>query len=424
MSQEDSIRTTYLETAREIGSDLAVSAIWDSDRCNWIGHEMSYVENRYQLVHKSCNTYFYNGTSGIAKFLNTLYNVSPDNLIFKILEGTLAQIANTDFIKNLNGNYGYYEGKLGVAKTLIDIGSQIGRADLVNSGWEQLQSLLSKQIDSKEIDLLNGVAGAIPALIDLRNRYNQHYLLDHIVRLANFLVESATKTGEYWSWQSIVNKNHLTGYSHGSAGIASALLEVYNLTRNQNYLSAAQMGFNHERRLFNAQHGNWPDLRDFEDLPVNTTGPKFGDSWCHGAPGIALSRIRAFQITNDETFKNEALTALNTTYWLTINTMNRPNMYTNFSLCHGLAGNAEILLIGGMAFNMPNYIQAAHQIAQQGIQQYRNNKLKWPSGVRDMTGAFKDKTISPGLMLGYSGTGYFYLRMYDPDQIASVLYPQ
>ncbi|MEZ4571354.1 MAG: lanthionine synthetase LanC family protein [Thermomicrobiales bacterium] len=64
----------------------------------------------------------------------------------------------------------------------------------------------------------------------------------------------------------------------------------------------------------------------------------------HGAPGIALSRLRAWELTGDERYRDEAITALNTTQQAVINGLEDGTV--NYSLCHGLAGNAEILALG------------------------------------------------------------------------------
>ena len=71
------------------------------------------------------------------------------------------------------------------------------------------------------------------------------------------------------------------------------------------------MAFAYERAHFDASEGNWPDLRD---EPGGTRrGQRYMTAWCHGAPGIALSRLRAYELLGDETCKDEAITALQTT---------------------------------------------------------------------------------------------------------------
>lgn len=127
--------------------------------------------------------------------------------------------------------------------------------------------------------------------------------------------------------------------------------------------------------------------------------------WCHGAPGIALSRLRAYEILGDETCKAEAATAVNTT----INAIQTAldGGAGNFSLCHGLAGNAEALLYGSqlLAQELPSAESTALEVAMTGIKRYGEHDHRWPCGA--------GRGETPSLMLGLAGIGYFYLRLHD-----------
>ena len=92
-----------------------------------------------------------------------------------------------------------------------------------------------------------------------------------------------------------------------------------------------------------------------------------GSVWCHGAPGIALSRLRAYEITGDERSKAEALIALQTARAFTELALQTGTM--NFCLCHGLAGNAEVLLLGEtiLEAEFPSGSRVAGEIADSGL---------------------------------------------------------
>ena len=64
--------------------------------------------------------------------------------------------------------------------------------------------------------------------------------------------------------------------------------------------------------------------------------------WCHGTPGIALARLRAYEMTGDERYEADAIAALKTTQGSIESALD--SWAGNFSLCHGLAGNAEVLI--------------------------------------------------------------------------------
>jgi len=203
-----------------------------------------------------------------------------------------------------------------------------------------------------------------------------------------------------------------TGFSHGAAGVGHALLELYRAVGDTKYRAAAEQAFRYERRWFAADVGNWPDFRNgFERR--RSIGPPFsyGTSWCHGAPGIALSRLRAFEILDDDGCRDEAIVALKTTHETTAEAL--LGVGVNFSLCHGMAGNADVLLEGYRVLGAERSSDhvLAREVAQRGIDD-AGGRRGWLCG----TGGGE----TPNLMLGLAGIGYFYLRLYD-RRIPSVL---
>jgi hypothetical protein len=117
-----------------------------------------------------------------------------------------------------------------------------------------------------------------------------------------------------------------------------------------------------------------------------------------------LSRLRAFQITGDGVHKAEAIAALETTAAVTERALDGR---MNFSLCHGVAGNADVLLTGAALFGseLPHAATVARLVAARGIERYAVAE-SWPSGA----GA-----SSPALMIGQAGVGHFYLRLARPE---------
>jgi lantibiotic modifying enzyme len=113
-----------------------------------------------------------------------------------------------------------------------------------------------------------------------------------------------------------------------------------------------------------------------------------------------------------ETCKEEAITALRTTRGM-IEAALRSGI-GNFSLCHGLMGNAEVLLYGRQVLGkgLANESALACDVAKAGVEIYAERGLPWPCGT-----AFGE---TPNLMLGLAGIGHFFLCLHDPT-IPSVL---
>ncbi len=169
------------------------------------------------------------------------------------------------------------------------------------------------------------------------------------------------------------------------------------------YRRAAEDAFAYERFWFNAEQGNWPDFREESRRSKRQRPPlTFSTFWCHGAPGIGLTRLRAYEILDDANCKAEASVALRTTATMIETALATGN--GNFSLCHGLTGNAEILLYARQAAGPAAVLALA--VGETGYEIARRRGGIWSCGVT--------AGETPGLMLGLAGIGYFYVRLHNP----------
>lgn len=417
----DNQQQVYLKVAQNIGAHLAKEAIWYKDCCNWAGSEVASFEGRFQTVKRSFGNEVYSGLAGIALFLARLNARQPDDIIAHTLDGALNNILTT-FDEDLSG-FGFYSGKLGIYHTLEKIGRLLNRKELVTFGMQGIYQLLDTPLQDFEIDVVSGAAGALPVLLQLYPQYNDERLLLLAKKCGDFLLDKATRdtANNCAYWQNIGATQGLTGFSHGAAGIALALLELYMATQEPKYWEGAMLGFNYERMWFNAQQGNWPDLRNYDhNKPQEVT---CGYAWCHGAPGIALSRLRASQLVTAKEyyFEQEAEIALESTYQQVSKELVNSGVPSNYSLCHGIAGNAYILLLGGLQLNKPHYVQLAQQVGLAGSERYDKTDTVWPSGVNDPSGQTIGQEETPGLMLGLAGTGAFYLGLVNIEDMAGIL---
>ncbi|MEM6686530.1 MAG: lanthionine synthetase LanC family protein [Bacteroidota bacterium] len=408
----------YIKTAHNIGKYLAKEALWYKDMCNWTGHEVAPVGDNYETVVKACGIELYSGLTGIALFLAELYEKTQDPIILHTLNGALNTIYfNIDKGDNLN-NFGYYSGKIGAGYTLWRIGVKSGNEALVTKALSYIKSVKNEEIADYEVDIISGAAGSISALLKLYNAQQGDEFLEIAKKCGDFLLKKAFKKDDIYSWMTVDKRNALTGYSHGASGIASALMELYAVTKQENYWYAAMGGYNYEKQWFNQQTQNWPDLREYD----GTKPPNYGVMWCHGAPGIAIAHLKAYEMTKHEYFLQEAKIAVETTKRAVIQETH-PQSQSNFSLCHGLAGNADVLLYASQILNNSEYIQVAKNAGNLGIQKYDATGVVFPSGVNDPSGLTIGQQENPGLMLGLSGTGMFYLRLVDMANIPSALVP-
>jgi lantibiotic modifying enzyme len=307
---------------------------------------------------------------------------------------------------------GLFSGATGVAFVAVRMAMLLGEAELLDEAFDLFRQSASQSYDKRDFDLMSGRAGAIAALVVL----DDSFLLEFAIRLGDQLLETAHKADIGYSWETrgIRNQHNLTGFSHGAAGVAYALLELFQATGDSRYRDAALLAFQYERHWFEPSAGNWPDFR--EDLSSTSRKRRtrsFATFWCHGAPGIALSRVRAYEILNDQTCKAEAISALKTTEGSIEAALD--TWAGNFSMCHGLAGNAEVLINGAEILGPESGEETALalRVANFGIERYSaSRRARWPCGTH--------AGETPNLMLGLAGIGHYYLWLYQPS-IPSIL---
>lgn len=407
--------TRFLEAADRIGSRLCRDALWAGRSCNWLGWSMDLSKgtpvNRAlgpSPGNRLAGACLYEGTAGIAIFLAQLFSFSRDAIHKNTLEGVLNQVLGQLRSRDASFDIGCYTGLAGIAYTLIEAGEILEHDGLVTRGIDELAGLRQIKPAPEIVDVMSGSAGVIPILIDVAARFGRPELLETAVRHGEHLVAGAVQSDDGWSWATNARSiRHLTGQSHGVAGIAWSLLELHAATGDARFQSAAREALRYERGHYSAERRNWPDFRLFVE-PESAPDPPFAKAWCHGAPGIGISRLRVGELLPDDAVVDSEIEAAIDT---TLASLNEPN---NFSLCHGHAGNAELMLLGFERSNRPKLRLAAELVGDLGIDCFSDTDIPWPCGV--------DRAWeSPSLMLGLAGIGYFYLRLHDPKRVPAVV---
>ena len=407
--------TEFFETAQAIGARLCRDAIWSNGRCNWIGASMESVAG-WTVVQKSFGPDLYSGTSGIGILLAELAALNNERFFRRVAEGAASQALSRAADIPLQMRAGFYSGHAGIAYAITRIGERLDNEALIDRGQALMDSLTGVDLNEQGTDVVSGVAGTIPALLLMHQKTGRQSLLDLAVRCGQKLEETAHRSDDGWSWKTIETpgeeQRDLTGFSHGAAGIGWALLELSHASGEKRYGRAAEEAFRYERRWFSAEQGNWPDFRKGTGSPAEANaGPSYGVAWCHGAPGVGLSRLRALEITGDQACSREAEIAAQTTMrYLSV----PQTAQAGYSLCHGCAGNADFLLEAARVLNNATYRQAAEQAARQGIAWFESKRGPWPCGV--LGGA-----ETPNLLLGTAGIALFYLRLEPGVQVSPVL---
>jgi lantibiotic modifying enzyme len=402
----------HLDVAHRIGMQLCRDAVRSNGRCNWLGDSMELVVDQWRVAHRSFGGDLYSGTSGVALFLAQLDRFRPDPLLRDTARAALEHALTRDDGGGEAGPQSFYSGTLGSGFAAAEIGGWWDDGSLVERGLAIVKHATAEIVEPT-YDILGGSAGWVGPLLRLHRQTNERWLLDTALRAGEHLVRTAKRGERGASWGDIpkaMAAYDLTGYSHGAAGVAVALLELHAETHEQKYLDLAKEAFAYERSWFSPQQQNWPDFRSRVSAEGQPEEFACGLSWCHGAPGIGLSRLRAWQLTGDDAYRDEAQIALRATHA----PLSMPSGELSFSLCHGIAGNADLFLEAADLLGDAQWLGVAESIGVRGVEYYHHARRRWPCGIQG-------GGETPGLLLGLAGIGWFFLRLHDRKEVPSVL---
>ena len=409
----------FLGVAHAIGGRLCRDAYLGPEGCVWLDTAPEMRGAHWRAVSRSCGPDLYGGTAGIGLFLAHLFDATGDSVIRHHAEAAARYALSHASTLPPPRQRGFYTGLLGIAFAVSEIGRLSGSETLCFGADAVLQKVLDAPAEGSLVDVLAGDSGSIPILLGMASRSPRSTeLIDCARGFGRRLLTLADRSEAGWSWDTTPAseprpKANLTGFSHGAGGIGWSLLELFAVTGEDCFREAATEAFAYERHLFSKQHGNWPDLRDMSVLGVkDSPDPSFMAAWCHGAPGIGLSRLRAAEILGDDELRREAEVGLATTtaYFQNLDQQRA----TGFSLCHGDAGNADILLAASRMGGTPEMRETAERVGRYGKARFHDTRRGWPCGSRD-------GSESPGLLLGLAGIGFFFLRLRDPESVPSLM---
>ena len=398
------IQPDWLDVAAKIGARIAADAVWYRDRCQWIGAEPVPGRGWGAIDYRTLPGGLYSGTAGVGLFLAELANHTGDPDARRTALGAIRQS-----LSKSSTEVGLYPGTTGIALVAARIGALL-REDWLSDRAEDLaRQVLRRAVVPREHDLMYGAAGRIVGAFALEN------LLDVPAkgaadRYGQALLRSARRSAQGWSWPGQDSRwtQNLTGLSHGAAGVAYALSLLWQRTGKASYRTAAAEAIQYEQAHFSADLGNWLDLRP-PPRDQKRDEARYSLYWCHGAPGIALQRLSSAALLDEPAYLEQARVAIKTTADRLATSLRRD--VENYSLCHGLLGNAEILIEWASSRGEPEYQRQAEEAAIEGLRLYGASS-RWPCGTIEGD--------TPGLMLGRAGIGYFYLRLADP-KVPSVL---
>jgi serine/threonine protein kinase len=289
---------------------------------------------------------------------------------------------------------GLHFGEAGVALAI----AEASFTGLIESGpWldSYLSGALAGPLDWP--DVTHGAAGQGIAVLACADLLGQDNLLDLSHRCAEYLISSQDTDGG-WSLPAGVDGlegTRYTGFAHGVAGITYFLAEYSQRFQDVNAERAWRAGA--EWLIQRAQATDSGGLQ----WPMKDGGVECWEWWCHGAPGIALTFLKLFEVSVEARYAQIARKALET----------HPVdfRFSNLSQCHGLSGLGEMYLEAAQVLGEDEWYQRAFHVGRVLLQLARETK------AGEVTWLVEDPNNPTGdLMVGSGGVAHFLLRLSSP----------
>lgn len=372
------------------------------------------------------NCDIYSGAGGIALFLMEVYKVNTEEKYLKSAIIILKWV-NKNYQSDSNLTTSFFTGSIGITFLFFKAYQLSKDEELLAYGKAAYNFYLKQTVEINPTpDLINGIVGEIIGLLHIHEMQKDEKIIEQIDLRLKLIIDEPIlmKTGIAWV-NSIRTKQPLCGLSHGAAGIGFLFFELAYYFQNNTFQWLGEQTFLYEDACYNPNVNNWPDyrtpLRD-EDYEEHCSKIKSGDldyflipayhnAWCHGAAGIGLARLRAFEISNESKYKIATINAVNCTIESDIK-----DTSCTFELCHGNSGNADLFINASSLDH--SFFDYAKKIClrffdYQKENEYFNYRVKSEIYGRDIS-----------LFRGDAGVGYFYLRVLTEGKTPSVLLPE
>lgn len=283
---------------------------------------------------------------------------------------------------------------------LLRAGQVLGDKELVGFAVDRAGAQPAAALDDSP-DLFHGLAGRLLVHLMLWDETGDGRSLDRAVHCGDTLLRQREGGHSTAHWRippgyGDLSGKSLLGYAHGAAGIADALLDLYEATGASGYEETAR------------EAAGWitgQTIHCLEDLsgiawPIAEGGRAHPPFWCHGATGIGrmLLHIRHLGLEPDptETLRRACRSVALGARW------------SGPTLCHGLAGNAEFLWDAGLALDDGDLLAQARGLI--GI--LLAFAVDSPDGRAWISEV--PRQITPDYLVGYAGIPVVLLRMARP----------
>jgi type 2 lantibiotic biosynthesis protein LanM len=386
-----------------VGDLLCRDVLENDAHASWIGITPVGTSERSTSL-RPLDLGLYNGLPGCSLFLAYLAAVTQETSYRRVARKALTLVLTYLDRGRDRGvalqKLGAFSGMGGIIYTLSHLGVLWEDASLIERANALAADVPALIGTNNALDVIGGSAGAIGALQVLNAISPSEHLLKAAVSCGEHLLSLQQQDSGGWKTDA-ASSRPLTGFSHGAAGIAWALIKLAAWSGDPRFNESVHSAIAYERSTFVTRENNWPDFRP--PSGENQPDPGFMVAWCHGAPGIGLARMDNLQYVDDEKTREEIGTALCKTIDSGF------GLETHYCLCHGDLGNLDILLHASQRVDERWWNEHGKRLATVTLTEIAQ---------RDY---LRKLVAPPGFMMGLAGTGYGLLRLVCPERVPCVL---
>ncbi len=381
-----------VQQAIQLATQLRKQAIVSEDgSLGWIHLDADLTTEQYNM--QAIGYSLYSGRIGIALFFSALGRVSGQGEW--ITEALCCLHPLRKFLKK--GNYrklintygiGGMAGIGGIIYGLFHIGTIGHLPELIEEAKILAYTIEKRDLEEDDkYDLVFGSTGLLLALLSLDEHDTDPKIHNLAIACGDHLCNQAQDLGSgALAWGS-PGDIPLLGLSHGTSGIAYALLKLAQREANPRFVQTAEGALRYERSLFCSESKNWLRLGGKRNMKIC--------AWCHGATGVGLARIGSLPLLTDSALAQEIDIALETTQ----NYLGKGPL----TLCCGPLGRLEFLKEASRTLgrsDLDPIIERTVNAVYQALPQLN----------------MSDTFYSPSFMQGVAGLGYTLLRQIDKAQ--------
>jgi len=392
-------RLEFVAEASSIAAMLQARAIFAPDGgATWIVPQLLPQASHHQL--RPLRLDLYEGLGGIALFYAALEHVSGQGrrMALAALSSLRRFVATTTPRRAAQEGYtlGAATGVGSFLYVLCRASSLLAEPSFLEDATRAASLITPEGIEADtQFDVTSGVAGALLGLLALHQATGAVAALEQARHCGEHLLKHQLPCepgGAAWRTRK---DQPLTGFAHGAAGMALALLRLHAVVGDARLRQSAEQALAFEDAVFVPSEGNWPDFRQARE-----GAPSFMNAWCHGAPGMGLARISGLRFLDSAGVRRDIEAA--------ITSVRRHGLGDKDGLCCGQAGRIELLLT------------AARAIGDRGLEELA---LRQASAVvrGARAGSYRCSGFDPSFFQGLSGIGYQLLRVAFPGRVPSVL---